>query len=223
VLRHRSHHAPLAPRPQRPSRPWHPNAREPVLCQVGTERARPVARTIPQTTTSTPASCTGDGSSSIRTRSGRSGRPLRSAPPAALRAAASGEGHEHHLDVAEHGGQTSPHAGDRVVPEDEVRGEEGPCDPGERPGAEPSGAVAPALPERDREQRRDGVGTAVEGGGGRRHVREPDEDPGEGDARRPGDEQGNRPCAQKPAERAPLTIRSRTIVATTIRYQTKIE
>jgi hypothetical protein len=113
--------------------------------------------------------------------------------------------------------------GDRVVPEDEVRGEEGPCDPGERPGAEPSGAVAPALPERDREQRRDGVGTAVEGGGGRRHVREPDEDPGEGDARRPGDEQGNRPCAQKPAERAPLTIRSRTIVATTIRYQTKIE
>jgi hypothetical protein len=42
-------------------------------------------------------------------------------------------------------------------------------------------------------------------------------------ARRARDEQWNRPRAQKPAERAPLTIKSTTTAATTSRYQTKME
>jgi hypothetical protein len=134
-----------------------------------------------------------------------------------------GDRDEHHLHVAEHRREPRSDRCDRVVPEDQVSGEETPGKPCEPACAPLPRAVAPALQERDREQRRQRIEAAVEGRRRRGHVREPHENPGERDARGAGDEQWDRPRAQKPAERAPVMMRRITTAAAISRYQTKIE
>ena len=134
-----------------------------------------------------------------------------------------GDRDEHDLDVAEHRRETGPDCRDRVVPEDQIGGEEAACEPCEPACVPLPRAVAATLDQRDREQRRQRVEAAVERRRRRRHVGEPNEDPGERDAGGPGDEERDRPRAQKPAERAPVRISRITTAAAISRYQTKIE
>jgi hypothetical protein len=86
------------------------------------------------------------------------------------------EADEHDLRVAEHGREPGADLVDRVVPEDEVGGEEQAREPRER--ARPQRAAAPAapLPEGDRPQRRKRPQAAEERAGRRRDVREAKED-----------------------------------------------
>ena len=83
---------------------------------------------------------------------------------------------QHHLDVGQDGGQPGAHVADRVMPQQQVSGEE---DPREQPGAPlapRAGTEAPILAVREQGQDGQRVDAAVDGGRRRRRVAEPHED-----------------------------------------------
>ena len=107
------------------------------------------------------------------------------------------EGHDHDLEVAEHGRQARADVVDRLVPEDQVGGEEDPGDEREALLAGRARAVAPPLPPGERGEQREGVGAAVERGGDRVHGRLADEDGREGDGQRAGEGDERRPAERR--------------------------
>jgi predicted ATPase/class 3 adenylate cyclase len=108
--------------------------------------------------------------------------------------------HHDDLRVAEHGGQSGTDLRDRVVPENQVGGEEGPGDP--RQAQLPGGASsvsAPLIPGEQGEWR-ERVEAAEDRSGGRGRVGVPDQDRAEGDRQRAehGGEHG--PAGERPEE-----------------------
>ena len=98
------------------------------------------------------------------------------------------------LEVAEHRREARPHVHDRVVPADEVGGEEDARQRGQGAVAPAARAQPPVLPPRQHAQDGHGVGAAEDGRRRRRDGRLLDEDGREGDGQRAGD--GHRPRAR---------------------------
>ena len=93
--------------------------------------------------------------------------------------------HEHDLDVGQHGGQPGADVADRVVPQDQVDGEEDarPSSAARRSRQEPR-AEAPVLEPGEQRQHRQRVDAAEDRRGRRRGVAEADQDARERDRQR---------------------------------------
>src|SRR6478672_11777276 len=95
---------------------------------------------------------------------------------------------EHDLRVAQHRREPGADELDRVVPEEEVRGEEDPGDPGPAALAHVAATPAPLLPPHQREERRQREEAAEECTGLGARMRETKEDPGERECDRSGED-----------------------------------
>jgi hypothetical protein len=95
------------------------------------------------------------------------------------------ETHDEHLEVAEDRRQPGSDGLDRVVPEQEIAGEEDARDGRQPDGGGRQRAVASLLEDRDGDQDRQAEEAAEDDPGRGRHPRIPVEDPREGDAHRP--------------------------------------
>ena len=91
------------------------------------------------------------------------------------------EADDHDLGVAEDRREPGPDVLDRVVPEDQVGGEERAREPGRAPNGDRSRPDPPVLPNREQPEGRESPEAAEERAGRGRDVGLPVEDPGEGD------------------------------------------
>ena len=105
-----------------------------------------------------------------------------------------------HLEVGEHGRQPRADRPDRVVPEDQVTGEEQPGERGEPPAAPRHRAMAPPLAEGDDRQERQPEQRPVHRAGLGADLRPAVEDARERDAHRPAQRREMRP-GRDPAQR----------------------
>ena len=107
---------------------------------------------------------------------------------------------EHDLRIAEHGREPCADELDRVVPENQIRREERACDPRERDSPAIALTVTAILEPREHEERRQRPDAAIKRAGRCRHVRQPEEDPGERDSHRRDEHGQHRPLADTTEE-----------------------
>ncbi len=91
------------------------------------------------------------------------------------------QGNQHDLDVGQHRGQPGAHVGDRVVPEQQVGGEEDPRSQAGRRSRQVRAPKRRSSTTASSAQHGQRIGAAEDGRGRRRSVAEPDQDAREGD------------------------------------------